>query len=117
MGSGSKFDEVGDRIAALVPDGGWQGLAAQAYLSQNLAQSQRAKVIRDLDHQTGDLVSAQAQAVVNAREAANIGMVIAGIALGVCATCEATMGPPVKSCRFKSRYSCAVLQSLLSLSS
>ncbi|EUA19605.1 hypothetical protein I545_1874 [Mycobacterium kansasii 662] len=94
VGSGSKFDEVGDRIAALVPDGGWQGLAAQAYLSQNLAQSQRAKVIRDLDHQTGDLVSAQAQAVVNAREAANIGMVIAGIALGVCATCEATMGPP-----------------------
>ncbi|POX90688.1 hypothetical protein C3477_28805, partial [Mycobacterium kansasii] len=73
VGSGSKFDEVGDRIAALVPDGGWQGLAAQAYLSQNLAQSQRAKVIRDLDHQTGDLVSAQAQAVVNAREAANIG--------------------------------------------
>ncbi|WP_181024824.1 EspA/EspE family type VII secretion system effector [Mycobacterium kansasii] len=63
---GSMFCDVGAQIAALVPDGGWQGLAAQAYVAQNLAQSHRAKMMADLDHHTAGLVSAQAQTVFNA---------------------------------------------------
>ncbi|EUA86338.1 hypothetical protein I551_7203 [Mycobacterium ulcerans str. Harvey] len=66
--SGAKFDELSAQIAALGPDDGWQGLAAQAYLAQNLAQSQRVKLMRDLDHETSQLVSAQAKAVERVRD-------------------------------------------------
>ncbi|KZS77795.1 hypothetical protein A4G30_14600 [Mycobacterium kansasii] len=67
VASGSMFDDVSAHIAALGPDGGWQGSAAQAYLAQILAQSQRAKLMRDLDRRTRGLVSTQAQAVADTR--------------------------------------------------
>lgn len=66
--SGAKFDELSAQIAALGPDDGWQGLAAQAYLAQNLAQSQRVKLMGDLDHETSQLVSAQAKAIERVRD-------------------------------------------------
>ncbi|ARG59730.1 EspA/EspE family type VII secretion system effector [Mycobacterium kansasii] len=87
------FDDVSAQIAALVPDGGWQGSAAQAYLAQNLAQSQRAKLMGDLDHLSGDLVSAQAETIQNARTVVFLIMVFVGFLLVICVTAELNGGP------------------------
>ncbi|ARG54780.1 EspA/EspE family type VII secretion system effector [Mycobacterium kansasii] len=67
VASRSMFNEVSAQIEALVPGGGWQGSAAQAYVAHNLAQSQRAKLMRDLDHLAADLVSAQGDLVEKIR--------------------------------------------------
>ncbi|GJO36691.1 hypothetical protein NJB1604_00350, partial [Mycobacterium marinum] len=62
-GSASMFDGLGVQIAALVPDGGWQGIAAQAYQAANLGQSRHAELMADLDRHVAELVSSQAQEV------------------------------------------------------
>ncbi|BCI86288.1 hypothetical protein NIIDMKKI_14940 [Mycobacterium kansasii] len=102
MASRAIFDDVSAQIAALVPDGGWQGSAAQAYLAQNLAQSQRAKLMGDLDHLSGDLVSAQAETIQNARTVVFLIMVFVGFLLVICVTAELNGDPPAKSCRINS---------------
>ncbi len=56
--SGSMFDGVSAQIAALGPDGGWQGSAARAYGARNLAQSQHTILMADLDRLAAELVSA-----------------------------------------------------------
>ncbi|MDC8985602.1 EspA/EspE family type VII secretion system effector [Mycobacterium marinum] len=61
--SASMFDHLGGQIAALVPDGGWQGVAAQAYQAQNIGQSRHAELMVDLDRHVAELVSSQAQEV------------------------------------------------------
>ncbi|EUA02091.1 hypothetical protein I547_3663 [Mycobacterium kansasii 824] len=93
VSDGSMFDEVSAHIASLVPGDGWQGLAAQAYSAQNLAQSQRAKVIGDLDQETGDLVSAQAEAVQEVRYVVVAEIATAAATLAFCIYAETTMGP------------------------
>ncbi|WP_261899998.1 EspA/EspE family type VII secretion system effector [Mycobacterium marinum] len=65
--SGSMFDDVGAQIAALVPDGGWQGVAAQSYGARALAQFQRATLMADLDRLAAKLASSQARAVETLR--------------------------------------------------
>lgn len=91
--SGSMFDDAGTQIAALAPDGGWQGSAAHAYVTQNLAQSQHAKLIGDLEHLAGDLVSAQADAVQRVRYVVYTEMAAVAAALAFCIYAETTMGP------------------------
>lgn len=95
-GSRAMFDRVSGQIAALVPDGGWQGSAAQAYSTRNLAQSQHAKMMRDLDYQIGQLVSNQAEAVERVRSVVITEMVAIGCTFAFCIYCEATMGPAGK---------------------
>ncbi|BCI86285.1 hypothetical protein NIIDMKKI_14910 [Mycobacterium kansasii] len=87
------FDDAGTQIAALAPDGGWQGSAAHAYVTQNLAQSQHAKLIGDLEHLAGDLVSAQADAVQRVRYVVYTEMAAVAAALAFCIYAETTMGP------------------------
>ncbi|AGZ50149.1 EspA/EspE family type VII secretion system effector [Mycobacterium kansasii] len=93
VASGSVFDDVSAQIAALIPDGGWQGLAAQAYVGQNLAQSQRAKMMGDLDRLAGGLVSAQAPAVSDTRRWLLYEMItVAAVGVG-CLALEEFGGP------------------------
>ncbi|AXN47389.1 ESX-1 secretion-associated protein EspA [Mycobacterium marinum] len=82
--SGSLFDDVGAQVAALDPDGGWRGNAAQAYWVQNLAQSRHATLMADLDRLTAGLVSAQADAVKQARERLSV---LIAVVLGVLVVC------------------------------
>ncbi|WP_337587156.1 EspA/EspE family type VII secretion system effector [Mycobacterium marinum] len=65
--SGSMFDDLGAQIAALVRDGGWQGVAAQHYGALTLAQSQRATLMADLDRLAAERASTQAEAVTTLR--------------------------------------------------
>ncbi|EPQ44977.1 hypothetical protein MMSP_0737 [Mycobacterium sp. 012931] len=78
------FDDVGAQVAALGPDGGWRGNAAQAYWVQNLAQSRRATLMADLDRLTAGLVSSQADAVKQARERLSV---LIAVVLGVLVVC------------------------------
>ncbi|MDC9019091.1 EspA/EspE family type VII secretion system effector, partial [Mycobacterium marinum] len=57
------FDDLGVRVAALDPHGGWRGGAAQAYEACTGVQCQQVMVMADLDRLTAQLVSAQADAV------------------------------------------------------
>lgn len=82
--SGSLFDDVGAQVAALGPDGGWRGNAAQAYWVQNLAQSRHATLMADLDRLTAGLVSSQADAVKQARERLSV---LIAVVLGVLVVC------------------------------
>ncbi|WP_142926714.1 EspA/EspE family type VII secretion system effector [Mycobacterium marinum] len=90
---GVMFDDVCGQIGALVPGGGWQGWAAQAYSAENLAQSHHAKLMGDLDRVAGELVSSQAEDVQRMRYAvmAAIGLVAATGAW--CLYLETTKGP------------------------
>lgn len=91
--SGVMFDQLSGQIAALVPEEGWQGIAAQAYAGQTLAQSQHARLMGDLDRLSAGLVASQAEAV----KAFRIGMVaLVAIVAGAAAVCfkiELTLGP------------------------
>ncbi|KEP39943.1 hypothetical protein MKSMC1_49910 [Mycobacterium kansasii] len=93
LSSGSMLDDVSAQIAALVPDSGWQGSAAQAYVAHNHAQSQHAKTMAALDRLTGDLIAAQARTVLTARR---IVIVAAGVvaATGLCCLALETLGGP-----------------------
>ncbi|WP_261898542.1 EspA/EspE family type VII secretion system effector, partial [Mycobacterium marinum] len=68
-GSASMFDDLGVRVAALDPHGGWRGGAAQAYGACTRVQCQQVMVMADLDRLTAQLVSAQAHAVKTTHDA------------------------------------------------
>lgn len=91
--SGSIFDEVSGQIAALVPEDRWQGSAAQAYTSQNRAQSQRTQLMADLDRLAADLVAAQADAIAAIREILLDEIRIIACTYVICLNCELFMGP------------------------
>lgn len=91
--SGSMFDEISAQIAALVPDGSWQGSAAQAYVAQNLAQSQRAKLTADLDRLTSGLVLSESYANLTAREKVIEMMAAVGVVGVACLTAEVMLEP------------------------
>ncbi|EUA93431.1 hypothetical protein I551_0014 [Mycobacterium ulcerans str. Harvey] len=91
------FDDVGAQVAALGPDGGWRGNAAQAYWVQNLAQSRHATLMADLDRLTAGLVSSQADAVKQARERLSVLIAVVLGVLVVCAGLE--LGGPRASSR------------------
>ncbi|MDC9002846.1 EspA/EspE family type VII secretion system effector, partial [Mycobacterium marinum] len=93
VGGGVMFDDICGQIGALVPGGGWQGGAAQAYSAKSLAQSHHAKLLGDLDRVAGELVSSQADGVQRIRYAvmAAIGLVAATGAW--CLYLETTQGP------------------------
>ncbi|MDC8985640.1 EspA/EspE family type VII secretion system effector, partial [Mycobacterium marinum] len=91
--SGAGFADVGAQLAALVPDGGWRGLAARGYTGQNLAQSDRAMMMGDLDHRTGGLIAGQAQAVAEAHAWLVYEMLAVAGAFSVCVGLEAFGGP------------------------
>ncbi|GJO45671.1 hypothetical protein NJB1604_24800 [Mycobacterium marinum] len=57
------FDDVGVRVAALDPYGGWRGGAARAYGSCARVQCRQVMVMADLDRLSAQLVSGQAHAV------------------------------------------------------
>ncbi|WP_443987211.1 EspA/EspE family type VII secretion system effector [Mycobacterium marinum] len=88
VSGGSMFDEFGTLIAALVPEAGWQGAASRAYIAQALAQSQRAKLMGELDR----LVSSQADAVKAVRYAVAAEMVAVAITGAYCVYQEG-LGP------------------------
>ncbi|CDM79431.1 conserved hypothetical transmembrane protein [Mycobacterium marinum E11] len=92
VSGGSMFDEVGTLIAALVPEAGWQGAASRAYIAQALAQSQRAKLMGELDRLVADLVSSQADAVKAVRYAVAAEMVAVAITGAYCVYQEG-LGP------------------------
>ncbi|WP_373194384.1 EspA/EspE family type VII secretion system effector [Mycobacterium marinum] len=92
LSSASMFDEAGSQIADLVPGGSWRGAAAQAYAANNLAQSQRAKLIGDLDRLTAGLVSTQADAVTTARWIVGAEMAVVG-GTGACCLYWESLGP------------------------
>ncbi|MDC8984023.1 EspA/EspE family type VII secretion system effector [Mycobacterium marinum] len=82
--SGSLFDDGGAQVAALDPDSGWRGNAAQAYWVQNLAQSRHATLMAELDRLIAGLVSSQADAVKQARERLSV---LIAVVLGVLVVC------------------------------
>uniref|UniRef100_UPI0035641581 EspA/EspE family type VII secretion system effector n=4 Tax=Mycobacterium marinum TaxID=1781 RepID=UPI0035641581 len=82
--SGSMFDGVSAQIAALGPDGGWQGSAARAYGARNLAQSQHTGLMADLDRLAAELVSAQADDVHKVRSTLWALVAIVSVLLVVC---------------------------------
>ncbi|MDC9006971.1 EspA/EspE family type VII secretion system effector [Mycobacterium marinum] len=82
--SGSMFDGVIAQIAALGPDGGWQGSAARAYGARNLAQSQHTGLMADLDRLAAELVSAQADDVHKVRSTLWALVAIVSVLLVVC---------------------------------
>ncbi|GJO36684.1 hypothetical protein NJB1604_00330 [Mycobacterium marinum] len=90
---GERFDDLGAQLAALAPDGGWRGWAAQAYTVQNRAQSDRATMMGDLDHRTGGLIADQAQAVSEAHAWLVYEMIAVAGAFSVCVGLEEFGGP------------------------
>ncbi|WP_420220469.1 EspA/EspE family type VII secretion system effector [Mycobacterium marinum] len=68
VSSGAMLDQLGAQIAGLLPDGGWQGAAAQAYGARTLAQSRHTALMADLDRLTAELVSDQADTLETGRK-------------------------------------------------
>ncbi|BBX99071.1 EspA/EspE family type VII secretion system effector [Mycobacterium lacus] len=64
----SLFKQISDKMGLAIPGTNWIGQAADAYLNQNIAQQLRAKVMGDLDHLTGNMISNQAKYVSNTRD-------------------------------------------------
>lgn len=91
--SGVMFDQLSGQIAALVPEEGWQGIAAQAYAGQTLAQSQHARVMGDLDRLSAGLVASQAEIVKTVRTGVIALMVIVAGTGAVCLYIEGALGP------------------------
>ncbi|WP_261900153.1 EspA/EspE family type VII secretion system effector, partial [Mycobacterium marinum] len=87
------FDDVCGQIGALVPGGGWQGGAAQAYSAENLAQSHHAKLMGDLDRVAGELVSSQAEGVQRMRWVVGIAMLVVSGTGAYYRYLETTQGP------------------------
>ncbi|MDC8985543.1 EspA/EspE family type VII secretion system effector [Mycobacterium marinum] len=87
-GSASLFDDVGVRVAALDPYGGWRGGAAQAYGACTGVQCRHATLMADLDRLTAQLVCAQADAVKTTHDALS-GLIygVSGLAV-VCGVLE-----------------------------
>ncbi|RFZ47782.1 hypothetical protein MSS2_05071 [Mycobacterium marinum] len=91
--SGVMFDQLSGQIAALVPEEGWQGIAAQAYAGQTLAQSQHARLMGDLDRLSAGLVASQAEIVKTVRTGVIALMVIVAGTGAVCLYIEGALGP------------------------
>ncbi|MDC8985522.1 EspA/EspE family type VII secretion system effector [Mycobacterium marinum] len=87
-GSASLFDDVGVRVAALDPYGGWRGGAAQAYGACTGVQCRQVVAMADLDRLTAQLVCAQADAVKTTHDALS-GLIygVSGLAV-VCGVLE-----------------------------
>ncbi|RFZ45667.1 ESX-1 secretion-associated protein EspA [Mycobacterium marinum] len=90
-GSASMFEDVSTQIVALDPNSGWRGGAANAYWTRNLAQSQHATLIANLDRCAAELVSSQAHAVKTLREVLWAGKGIVLVTLMICIGLEMEM--------------------------
>ncbi|WP_243706873.1 EspA/EspE family type VII secretion system effector [Mycobacterium marinum] len=97
--SGSVFDGVSAQLAALGPDGGWRGNAAQAYGARNLAQSQHTILMADLDRGAAELVLSQAEAVKKVRDGVRAELGIVLVLLVVCLGLE-SQGPDAQLVSF-----------------
>ncbi|WP_117422756.1 EspA/EspE family type VII secretion system effector, partial [Mycobacterium marinum] len=97
--SGSVFDGVSAQLAALGPDGGWRGNAAQAYGARNLAQSQHTILMADLDRVAAELVLSQAEAVKKVRDGVRAELGIVLVLLVVCLGFE-SQGPDAQLVSF-----------------
>ncbi|WP_261899016.1 EspA/EspE family type VII secretion system effector, partial [Mycobacterium marinum] len=99
-GSASMFDDLGMRVAALDPRGGWRGGAAHAYRARTRAQSQHATLMADLDRLTAQLMSSQAQAVKDTRRVVSVAIGLVWVSLLCCVALEATGEPWAEAMSF-----------------
>ncbi|MDC8985579.1 EspA/EspE family type VII secretion system effector [Mycobacterium marinum] len=97
VGSASIFDDLGTQIAALVPDGGWRGAAAQTYGEQDLVQSRHVELMADLDQHVAELVFLQADWLLRERQVLDFFIYSVAVLSLYCAFLDCFGGPESKA--------------------